>query len=112
MSYFSKNDSEIFNDVNFHLNLIVTDCERLKLEHNRNVSLIHSFNNIKERLQTIMQLILVANGSTFVELANQVNKLFIIDAELSKVIVVITNHKRNIYNQKTGKLNLDYGFNK
>lgn len=108
----SKTDNEIFDDVNFHLNSILADCERLKLEHNRNIVLIHSFNNIKERLQTIIQLMLVAKGSTFVELANQVNKLFIIDTELSKVIVVITNHKRNINNQKTGKLSLDYGFNK
>lgn len=107
----SKNENEIFDDVNFHLNTILRDCERMKLEHNRNIILVHSFNNIKERLQIIIQLMLVANGSTFVELANQVNKLFTIDSELSKVIVVITNHKRNIINQKTGKLNLDYGFN-
>lgn len=107
----SKKESEIFDDVNFHLNSILRDCERMKLEHNRNIILVHSFNNIKERLQTIIQLMLVANGSTFVELANQVNKLFTIDTELSKVIVVITNHKRNINNNKTGKLNLDYGFN-
>jgi hypothetical protein len=107
----SKNQNEILDDVNFHLNSILRDCERMKLEHNRNIILVHSFNNIKERLQTIIQLMLVANSSTFVELANQVNKLFTIDTELSKVIIVITNHKRNITNQKTGKLNLDYGFN-
>lgn len=107
----SKNQNEIIEDVSFHLKSLITDCERLKLDHNRNIILSHSFNNIKERLQTIIQLMLVANSSTFIELANQVNKLFIIDSELSKVIVVITNHKRNITNQKTGKLNLDYGFN-
>ncbi len=107
----SKNQNEILDDVNFHLKTILADCERMKLEYNRNIILVHSFNNIKERLQTIIQLMLVANGSTFVELANQVNKLFAIDTELSKVIVVITNHKRDITNEKTGKFNLDYGFN-
>lgn len=107
----SKKENEIFDDVNFHLTTIVADLTRIKIENNRNLILVHSLNNIKERVQTIIQLMLVANSSTFVELANQVNKLFSIDSELSKVIVVITNHKRNINNQKTGKLNLDYGFN-
>lgn len=107
----TKNQNEIIDDVNFHLKSILSDCERLKLEHNRNIILTHTFNNIKERLQTIILLLSVTNSSLFIELANQVNKLFTIDTEVSKVIVVITNHKRNINNQKTGKLNLDYGFN-
>ena len=106
-----KPSNEIVNDVNFHLTNILTDISKLKLEYNRDLILIHWINNIKQKLETILELLLVSNSQTFIQLANEVNKLFVLDCEMSKVQVLIINHKRNINNNKTGTLILNYGLN-
>ena len=103
--------NEIVNDVNFHLTNILTDISKLKLEYNRDLTLIYWINNIKQKLETILELLLVSNSQTFIQLANEVNKLFVLDCEMSKVQVLIINHKRKINNNKTGTLILNYGFN-
>ena len=107
-----KPSNEIVNDVNFHLTNILTDISKLKLEYNRDLILIHWINNIKQKLETILELLLVSNSQTFIQLANEVNKLFVLDSEMSKVQVLIINHNRNINNNKTGTLILNYGHNK
>jgi hypothetical protein len=90
-----KPSNEIVDDVNFHLTNILTDISKLKLEYNRDLTLIHWINNIKQKLETILELLLVSNSQTFIQLANEVNKLFVLDCEMSKVQVLIINHNRN-----------------
>lgn len=107
-----KPSNEIVNDVNFHLTNILTDISKLKLEYNRDLILIHWINNIKQKLETILELLFVSNSQTFIQLANEVNRLFVLDSEMSKVQVLIINHNRNINNNKTGTLILNHGHNK
>lgn len=106
-----KPSNEIVNDVSFHLTNILTDISKQKLEYNRDLTLIQWLNSIKQKLETINELLFVSNSQTFIELANEVNKLFALDGEMSKVQILVINHKRNINNKKTGTLILNYGLN-
>lgn len=82
-------------DVLYHLNQIALNCENLQLNYNRDRIIIRYAQNTIETIQIIEKLYQFSNNSKLIEIGRRVNELFESDADLSKVIIVLENTKRN-----------------
>ena len=81
-------------DVLYHLNQIALNCENLQLNYNRDRIIIRYAQNTIESIQIIEKLYQFSNNSKLIEIGRRVNELFVSDADLSKVIIVLENTKR------------------
>lgn len=94
------------NDVLFHLDKSISDLKTLQLDYNRNKEIFSVCNAVINSISISEQLLQSSNLLLPIEIANNVNILFIEDKSLSTVIVKISNSKR-VLNHYPAILNIE-----
>lgn len=86
------------DDVIYHLELILLDLYRLKVDYNRDERIVHASDFISNKVLLIVSLYLESGGKNFLALRNKLNTLFKEDPNIKGVIVQIENSKSNCAN--------------
>lgn len=86
------------DDVIYHLELILQDLYRLKVDYNRDERIVHASDFISNKILLIVSLYLESGGKNFLALRNKLNTLFKEDPNIKGVIVQIENSKSNCAN--------------
>ena len=83
------------DDIVYHLELILRDLYRLKLDYNRDDRIVHASDFISNKILLVVSLYLESGGKNFLALRNKLNGLFKEDPNIKGVIVQIINSKSN-----------------
>jgi hypothetical protein len=86
------------DDVIYHLELILKDLYRLKVDYNRDERIVHASDFISNKILLIVSLYLESGGKNYLALRNKLNTLFKEDPNIKGVIVQIENSKSNCPN--------------
>lgn len=84
------------NNINYILNKSATELKNLQLDYVRNKQIYSVCNSVLKDILIIEQILRSSNLQLPIEIANNVNQMFIADKTLSSVIVKIDNSKRAI----------------
>jgi hypothetical protein len=81
------------DDVIHHLELILQDLYRLKVDYNRDDRIVNASDFIANKILLVITLYLESGGKNFIALRNKLNSLFREDPNLKGVLVQIENSK-------------------
>lgn len=85
--------SKIQDDILFHLELILIDLERLKLDFNRNPAIVSSCKNMMEKIVLVGQLHDRYDKPVFRAVKNKINKLVVENHSLKGIIIHVQNSR-------------------
>jgi hypothetical protein len=83
------------DDIVYHLELILRDLYRLKLDYNRDDRIVYTSDFISNKILLVVSLYLESGNNNFFALRNKLNTLFKEDPNIKGVIVQIENSKSN-----------------
>lgn len=83
------------DDIQYHLELILRDLYRLKVDYNRDDRIVHTSDFLTNKILLIISIYLGSETKKFHALRNKLNSLFKEDPKLKGVLVQIKNSKNN-----------------
>ncbi len=94
------------SDALSHLEILKTDLTRLRLDYNRDNTLVYATSKLIESCQFIEQLIKGYDNPNFKLLSNTINSLLIKDADLHGILITIkkSRHIENFDYSKMGNI--------
>ena len=87
---YSKN---IPDDILFHMEVVLIDLERLKLDYNRDSAIVFTCNNLIQKLLLVCQLYNDFDKPIFRTLKNTINDMVRKDRNLRGIIVHVENSR-------------------
>lgn len=94
----TNNQNKIPDDVVYHLELILTDLYRLKIDYNRDPRITHATDFLINKINLVGEIYLSQNTKNFQALRNQLNSIFKEEPNTLGVIVRVENSKCNNVN--------------
>lgn len=89
-----QSDNQIFiSDALSHLNVLKNDFARLRLDYNRDHTLVYTAGKYIESCELITQLIKGYDNHNFKLLSNNINSVLLKDVELHGVLITIRKSK-------------------
>jgi hypothetical protein len=93
MSTMQNPNQTFISDALSHLDVLKTDLARLRLDYNRDNTIVYSASKYIESCELIGQLIRGYDNHNFKLLSNYINAILLKDAELHGVLVTIKKGK-------------------
>ncbi|MBN8643119.1 MAG: hypothetical protein J0L86_15010 [Flavobacteriales bacterium] len=90
-----KTTTKIEDDVIFHLNQILIDFQRIKLDYNKDVGIGHKMDNLINKVKLITELYKRIDSKNYRNLKNYLNNEISINPNLKGFIVYIENSRCN-----------------
>ena len=87
------NNQKNISDALSHLNVLKTDFARLRLDYNRDNTLVYRTGKYIESCELIEQLIKGYDNHNFKLLSNNINSVLLKDVELHGVLIIIRKSK-------------------
>ncbi|MGZ9675939.1 hypothetical protein [Flavobacterium sp. JSWR-1] len=91
----TNNTSKIPDDVIYHLELILNDLHRLKIDYNRDPRIVYASDFLIKRVNLVAEIYFDLNKKSFLALRNHLNSIFKEEPNTLGVIVRIENSKCN-----------------
>ncbi len=79
------------DDILYHLELILIDLNRLKLDYNRDTAIQYAIENLSNKVITIFQLYERYDKPIFRGMKNKINQLVATDPNLKGFIIYVSN---------------------
>lgn len=86
------------DDILYHLELILSDLYRLKLDYNRDDRIVYASEFISNKILLVISLYSESGNKNFIALRNKINTLFKENPNIMGIIVRIENSKKTCDN--------------